>query len=237
FHLSRLAYDFFRFIATYRGRGALYLILGFIVYDQDKFFFLFATYYSVSAGLIFFIISFVPHLLPLNDMKANYRAYRQYIEELNDPYAIPSHSFIDRDSQHLAENGNDTIRTSAARDIHTIRTAYDQNKENKLLRGKSLNLPVIKGDATLAMEINAALLDVHYSDFATPSEEHISPQPEQMSAHSAVKREVSFRTPLEAQFSPNPGAARSSTNMGNLNGLPIPSTTNVHSSPGSSSDN
>ncbi|KAJ9060415.1 hypothetical protein DSO57_1031126 [Entomophthora muscae] len=209
FHLSKLAYDYFRFITTYRGRGALYLILGFIVLDQDDTFFLVTTYYTVSAGLLFLILSFVPHILPLNDLKTNYHAYQQYIEELKDPYAIPSHPFFPEDSQAMAEVGNSTIRTAALYDIHTIRTGYDHNKEANLVRGKSTNLPEPKGQATLAMEINSALLDIHYSDFIAAEASSSWDTPDIVDV--PVRRGVSSRAPIETHFASDQRPSTSSS--------------------------
>jgi len=169
FYISQMIYDYFRFLVTFRGRGGLLLILGFIVFEKTNLFNVIATYYTVSIGLLYVVISFVPHLLPLNDIKNNLRSYFLYLEELRDPYGTLSNSAMQTRSSRPFENAVSTIRTSAVRDIHTIRSGPEHLKQQNLERVKSGRNTSFKGQATLAMEINAALSELQYSDFATSS--------------------------------------------------------------------
>ncbi|KAI9298189.1 hypothetical protein K502DRAFT_362621 [Neoconidiobolus thromboides FSU 785] len=166
-HTSKLTYNYFKFLVTFRGRGLLYLLLSFIVYQKGIDFNLVVTYFGVSLGLFFFIISFVPHILPLNDLRNNWRNYQGFLYEINDP-SLEEGYFNTTDM-------TSTLSPFVPND-DTLRPGRKQSQLNSTLRGskellqpsrKNVNskLLPIKGQATLTMEINQMLSDIQYSDF------------------------------------------------------------------------
>ncbi|KAJ9079902.1 hypothetical protein DSO57_1030709 [Entomophthora muscae] len=163
-HLSRIAVEYFRFITTLRGRGMVYILLGFVSYQENYPANMLVCYYATALGICYEILSFLPQLLPLNDIKRNWKAYRQYCEEYNasfctDGSGMPSGSVYNR-------HQTSTIRAG--------RNSEDKAKPMNEFYSRESQISE-KDRAQLAMEINDALIQVQYSDFATISPPAVRP--------------------------------------------------------------
>ncbi|KAI9297151.1 hypothetical protein K502DRAFT_284394, partial [Neoconidiobolus thromboides FSU 785] len=77
-----LIVHYFRFLSTFRGRGLCYILFSLIIYQKSNEMNVIACYFVASSGLCYIILSFIPQLLSPNDIRGNWKAYRQYLDEL-----------------------------------------------------------------------------------------------------------------------------------------------------------
>lgn len=121
-------------------------------------------YYATTLGICYGILSFLPQLLPLNDIKRNWKAYRQYCEESTSSFCTDGSAPHSGSVYHRHQTNTIRAGRNSEDRLKSMNDGY--SRESQLSE---------KDRAQLALEINDALIQVQYSDFATTNPPTVRP--------------------------------------------------------------
>ncbi|CDS03027.1 hypothetical protein LRAMOSA00429 [Lichtheimia ramosa] len=111
---SELSFRYFYFLATYRGRGLIFIFFGCLVLD-DTVVNIVAGTLNLTMGLVYIIMSFItPEFIPPNPMTINWQNWKDFSAEgldlsrpkpMMEQTKIPHPPTIETSQQHVSGTG------------------------------------------------------------------------------------------------------------------------------------